>query len=82
MNSEERNTWVALISSLIVNAWFYRLIWIMFHDGTSLAPDGMQIWARAIIWVIPVSIVSTIVLTILFSILHAIITGEQIRAAF
>ncbi|MEO8242083.1 MAG: hypothetical protein ABI832_07190 [bacterium] len=80
MNSEERNTWVALISSLIVNAWFYRQIWIMFHNGTSLAPDGLQIWARTVIWVIPVSIIVTIVLTILASMLYAVVTGERAAA--
>ena len=77
MNSEERNTWVGLISSLAINAWFYSRIWAMFADGTSTAPDAMQIWARTVIWVVPVAIVSTIGLTVLVSIAHSVLSGEK-----
>lgn len=77
MNSEERNTWVGLFSSLIVNAWFYNRIWAMFTDGTSTAPDALQIWARTVIWVVPVAILSTIGLTILVSIVHGMVSGEK-----
>ena len=77
MNSEERNIWAALLSGLIVNAWFFHRIWLMFSDGTSTAPDAMQIWARTIIWAIPAAIVATIALTILVSIAAAMVTGEK-----
>ena len=77
MNSEERNVWAALISSLIVNPYFFHRIWIMFTDGTSTAPDGLQIWAATIIWAIPVSILATIALTILGGIALGIMTGEK-----
>jgi hypothetical protein len=77
MNSEERNIWAALISGLMVNAYFFHRLWTMFHDGASLAPDGLQIWARMIIWAIPASIVATITLTILLSIGAGIVTGEK-----
>ena len=76
MPSEERNTIVGLITSLIVNAYFFWRISQMFADGTSEAPDGLQIWAQTVLWVVPVSIVATIALTILASILHGIFTGE------
>ena len=81
MPSEERNTIVSLITSLLVNAWFIRRIMAMFADGTSTAPDGLQIWAQTLLWVIPVSIGATILLTILASILHGIFTGET-RGSF
>lgn len=77
MNSEERNVWVALVSSLIVNAYFAWAIWGMFHDGTATAPDGLQIWARTILWVVPAAIVATILLTVLAAILQSIVTGEE-----
>jgi len=75
MNSEERQTWINLLSSLMINGWFYSRIWVMFHDGTSTAPDALQIWARTVIWVIPVSIGSIIALTILTTVVQAIIAG-------
>ena len=77
MPSEQRNTIVSLLTSLIVNAYFFWRIAGMFADGTSEAGDGLQIWAQTVLWVVPVSIVATIVLTILASILHGIVTGER-----
>lgn len=76
MSSEERNTWVSLITSLLVNAYFIWRIKGMFADGTSMAPDGLQIWAQTVLWVIPVSIGATIALSILGSILHGMATGD------
>ena len=77
MNSEERNIWVALVSSLIVNSYFLRRIWTMFHDGTSTAPDGLQIWAQTMLWVVPAAILMTIGLTIVAAILQAMVTGDE-----
>lgn len=77
MNSEHRNIWAAMLSGLIVNAWFFHRLWIMFLDGTSSAPDGMQTWARMIIWAIPASIIAVIALTILLNIGAGIVTGEK-----
>ena len=77
MNSEERNVWVALVSSLIVNALFASRIRGMFRDGTATAPDGLQIWAQTILWVVPAAIVVTIALTILAAILQAMVTGDD-----
>ncbi len=77
MNSEQRNIWAALLSGLIVNAYFFTRLAVMFQDGTSLAPDGMQTWARMIIWAIPASILAMITLTILLSIGAGVVTGER-----
>lgn len=77
MSHEERNTLVNLISSLAVNAWFLSRIWTMFHDGTSTAPDGLQIWAQTMLWVVPVSIGTTIALTILTTIAVSIVTRDM-----
>ena len=77
MNSEERNVWVALVSSLIVNAYFANRIWGMFQDGTATAPDGLQVWARTILWVIPAAIIATIALAVFAAILQAMLTGDE-----
>lgn len=79
MSYEERNTVVTLISSLLVNAWFLNRIWIMYHDGTSTAPDGLQIWAQTMLWVVPVAIGSVIALTVLTNIVVGAISGETDR---
>ena len=77
MNSEERNTWIALVSSLIVNGYFASRIWTMFHDGTATAPEGLQIWARTMLWVVPAAIAVIVGLTVLAAVLQAAITGED-----
>ena len=77
MNPEERNTWAALVGSLLVNAFFASRIWAMFHDGTATAPDALQIWARTMLWVVPAAIVVTIALTVLAAVLQAAITGDD-----
>jgi hypothetical protein len=77
MSHEERNTVLNLITSLLVNAWFLSRIWTMFHDGTSTAPDGLQIWAQTMLWVVPVSIGATIALTVLVTVLTSIVTGDR-----
>ncbi|MBC7738698.1 MAG: hypothetical protein H7245_16110 [Candidatus Saccharibacteria bacterium] len=74
MSSEHRNTWVGLISSLLVNSYFLWRIWGMLHDGTSTAPNGLQIWAQTVLWVVPVSIGLTIALTILANITVGLLT--------
>lgn len=76
MNATERNTWVSLLASLIVNAWFGHVVWTLYASGADLAPDGLQIWARSMLWVIPVSIVANIGLTILASIIESAVTGQ------
>ena len=80
MSHQERSTLANLISSLLVNLWFLNRIWTMFHDGTSTAPDGLQIWAQTMLWVVPVAIVSSIGLTILTTIAYRLITGDNTRA--
>ena len=49
MSHEERNTIVGVISNLLVNSYFIWRVHMMFVDGTSVAPDGVMIWAREVI---------------------------------
>lgn len=76
MSHEERNTLASALTALLVNGYFLWRVQQMFADGTSIAPDGLMIWARVMIWIIPVSIIASIAMIILASILWAIFTGE------
>lgn len=73
MSSDERNTYVSLLSSLLINAYMIWRLVDMFGAGTLSGPDALQIWARMVLWVIG----AAIVLTILFNIVFAIATGEK-----
>ena len=77
MPSEERNTWASLAVSLMVNLYFLRRILAMFSDGTSTAPDAMQLWARTVIWVVPISIVAHVTLIVVASVVHTALSGEK-----
>lgn len=75
MSHEERNTVAALLTSLIVLSYFGSRIWTTWDAGGFDGPDGLTAWARTVLWMIPASIVVTIVMTIGFNILHAIVTN-------
>jgi hypothetical protein len=76
MPSEERSTWISLIATLMVNAWFAAQVWAMYHDGTAQAPDGLQTWAQTMLWVIPASILTHIALHILTAVILTATQGE------
>lgn len=77
MPFKERNIWSSLAVSLMVNAYFLVQILAMVEGGISTAPDAMQIWARTVIWVVPVSIVAHVVMTVLVNVLYGIVTAER-----
>jgi len=77
MPSEERSTWISLLASLLVNAWFAAQVWRMYGDGTSTAADGLQVWAQTMLWVIPASILAHIALHILTAIVLTATQGED-----
>lgn len=76
MTHEERNTAAGLIAGILVNIWVIWRLSNLFADGRLDGPDAVMIWARAMLWVIPVGIALVIAATIAFNILHAIATNE------
>jgi hypothetical protein len=76
MSHEERNTFAALFAAILVNVYVVAKLRRMFADGRLAGEDAVQIWAQAMLWVVPMGIVLVILATILFNILHAIATNE------
>lgn len=72
MTYQERNNLVAIFNNLIVSGYFAWRIYGMYLEGAFDGPDGLTIWAQTVLWVIPVSIIASIILTIVFNILFAI----------
>ncbi len=72
MTHEERNTVSEIFASLLVNLYVIFKLMAMFEDGRLAGDDAVMIWARAMLWVIPIGIALVIATTILFNILHAI----------
>lgn len=76
MTYQDRNNVVSILVNLLVNGYITLRILDMNAGGAFAGPDAVNVWARTVVWVIPISIAATIVGTILFAILHAIATGN------
>ena len=76
MTHEERNTVVGIISNLLVNVYVIMKLTAMFGDGRLDGPDAIMLWARAMLWIIPIGIALAIGLTIIFNIVFAIVTMD------
>ncbi len=68
MSHQERASIVAIITSLLLNAYVVVRLVQFFEAGALSGEDAPMVWARAIVWVIPAAIVLTIVLNCLFTI--------------
>jgi len=76
MSHQEKNNIVSIICNLLINGFVILKLNAMFGDGSLSGPDAPMVWARMVIWVIPASIVLLIALTILSSIVVAIIERD------
>jgi len=79
--NEEFRTIVSLITSVVVSCIYFSYLFF-FSNGTGLgAENEIVFWARAILLLIPVRIVGEIVITILMTIVSAIInqTDEHVE---
>jgi hypothetical protein len=76
MSHEERNTIASLLSGLLINLYVISKLSNMFADGRLDGPDALIVWARAMLWVIPVGIVVVIIFVIIANIVFAIITND------
>ncbi|RYG92875.1 hypothetical protein EU803_01860 [Loktanella sp. IMCC34160] len=76
MTHTERNTLIAILINLGIIFVFGSRLWALHETGAFDAADGLTVWAKTVLWMIPVSIGATIVGTILFEILYSIATNN------
>tara|TARA_R110002096_G_scaffold435816_4_gene663219 strand:+ start:29894 stop:30331 length:438 start_codon:yes stop_codon:yes gene_type:complete len=67
MSNQERASIVAIIISLLLNAYVIVRLVQLFGSGALSGEHATTVWAQAIVWVIPAAIVLTIVLNCLFA---------------
>lgn len=77
MAYQDRNTVVSIFVNLLTIAYVVSQLIRMQADGQFDGPDAANVWARMVVWVIPISIAATIIGTILFNIGFAIATGQE-----
>lgn len=77
MSFEERNAYVGILSSVIAWGVMLSYLWPSTVAGAFDGPEGPQVWARLVLWLIALSIGITIAVTVLFNITYALWTGER-----
>ena len=76
MSFEERNTFTAILTDLLVIGLFVWQITTRTADGAFDGPDGFAAWARLVLVMIGVSILASIVLTLAITLAFRLIRGE------
>ena len=77
MTHEERNNLVSIFVGLFVIGYLSFRIWTKYEAGIFDGPDGLMLWARTVLWAIPLGIGLMIVALIVTTIIHAILTNNS-----
>jgi hypothetical protein len=77
MSFEERNTFTAILTDLLVVGLFVWQITTRNAAGAFDGPDGFALWAKLVLIMIGVSILASIVLTLLITLAFRLIRGER-----
>lgn len=77
MTYPEKKTIVTLISTTLVTICYYIYVYQVYQKGNPEAMNDLSFWGKAVLVLIPVQIVFTIVVQIIFAIAHKISTNED-----
>ena len=77
MTYQDRNNVVSIFVTLLANGYIILRLLDLNSSGAFDGPDAVNIWARTVVWIIPIAIGATIVGTILFNIAYAIVTNNE-----
>ena len=73
MSGQEKSTRAAIVLNLLVNGFVGFQLAQRFESGQLYGGDGLQIWARTVIWAIP----ALLVLTVLFHGVAYVLSGDR-----
>ena len=77
MSFEERNAVTGILVCFVIWGVMLAVLLQKSAAGVFDGSDGLEHWARTVLWLIVLGIGIAIVITILFNIAYAIITGEK-----
>jgi hypothetical protein len=77
MSFEERNAVSGILVSFVTWAIMLTVLIQKSNAGLFDGAAGLEYWARSVLWLILIGVGIAIVMTILFNIAYAIITGEK-----
>ncbi len=64
MSQEERSAYIGLLVNIFVDVLMIWCIWDLHRDGAFSGADAPQVWARTVLWVIPMAIERTVSLSL------------------
>ena len=80
MSYEEKTTILQIIIAAGINIWLMLEIRQLYSDGLMEGPTAIQIWAETVFWILMISIITgialTLVGTVIFAIIERVILGE------
>lgn len=76
MSNEEKRSVISIITVSLVYIGYCIFVYSQYKSGSFNPVEDFRYWGTVILILIPVQIVLNIVITILFSIGHAIVTGD------
>jgi cytosine/uracil/thiamine/allantoin permease len=77
MSFAERTIWAEIVTTLAVIALFVWLILRAHATGRFDGPDGLVLWARQVLWMIPAGILVAILVSVIMAVGYRAITGED-----
>ena len=77
MSFEERNAATGILVCFVIWGVMLTVLMQKTAAGQFDGSAGLEHWARAVLWLIAIAIGIAIVMTILFNIAYAIVTGEK-----
>ena len=77
MDFQERKSILNILSTVVVLGIYYWSVFERFSAQLMTTDEQLQFWAKAILIAIPISIVTKIVMMILYAIANYIITKEE-----
>lgn len=76
MTHEERTNLMSILTGLLVISYIGWSVYSKAEAGVFAGPDALMIWARTVLWAIPIGIIMMIVMMIFFNIVYAIATNN------
>ena len=77
MSSQERQTIVSLLTTLLLAVIFFVYVLPRYPAGNPYSPAVFHFWGVAVVILIPVSIVANMAMSIVFSIVYSMATHEK-----
>jgi len=76
MSYSERNTFAALIVNIFTTSYMIIKLSALHKSGVFETSEALVAFGKAALWIIPISIAGTIIVSILFNILFSIATNQ------